>query len=306
MALARRDRTEAFRDAVRAAAASIPQCDEVKIASSLIMHRTLELLPFTAAALEILGHIRTMESFILERRKDYLDRQRCTEEERDNIEHEVGLSVKACKQRIDDLKNSIAGGKKLFWKGAVNADLNAHQHGIVLMLSEKLHAVTTIFDALRASRFQKALDKTLPKRRPHLQSATAQLEAELSNRTAAATSFNRENLQELQPSQAQIVLDSETRALQEELSNLLDTAEDTERKMLEVSALNHLFSSYVFQQSQQIELLYQQAVEATENVNKGNKELRKTIERNTSSRTFLLMFLTILPLSLLFLDWYNG
>ena len=40
--------------------------------------------------------------------------------------------------------------------------------------------------------------------------------------------------------------------------NLLDSAQETERKMIEMSALNHLFSTHVLQQAQQIEILYQQ------------------------------------------------
>ena len=48
-----------------------------------------------------------------------------------------------------------------------------------------------------------------------------------------------------------------------------------------------------------------QAVEATKNVELGNKELSQAIQRNSSSRTFLLLFLFVLTFSILFLDWYN-
>ncbi|KAM0047698.1 hypothetical protein Hdeb2414_s0008g00266231 [Helianthus debilis subsp. tardiflorus] len=41
--------------------------------------------------------------------------------------------------------------------------------------------------------------------------------------------------------------------------------------MVEMSALNHLMSTHVLQQAQQIEYLYDQAVEATKNVEMGNK-----------------------------------
>ena len=51
--------------------------------------------------------------------------------------------------------------------------------------------------------------------------------------------------------------------------------------------------------------LFEQAVEATSNVELGNKELSQAIQRNSSSRTFLLLFLFVLTFSILFLDWYN-
>lgn len=43
-----------------------------------------------------------------------------------------------------------------------------------------------------------------------------------------------------------------------ELSNLLDGARQTETKMVEMSALNHLMATHVLQQAQQIEVLYDQ------------------------------------------------
>lgn len=46
--------------------------------------------------------------------------------------------------------------------------------------------------------------------------------------------------------------------LQVELSNLLDGARQTETKMVEMSALNHLMATHVLQQAQQIEVLYDQ------------------------------------------------
>lgn len=43
-----------------------------------------------------------------------------------------------------------------------------------------------------------------------------------------------------------------------ELTSLLDTVQQTETKMVEMSALNHLMATHVLQQSQQIEHLYEQ------------------------------------------------
>lgn len=43
-----------------------------------------------------------------------------------------------------------------------------------------------------------------------------------------------------------------------ELTSLLDAVQETETKMVEMSALNHLMSTHVLQQAQQIEHLYEQ------------------------------------------------
>ncbi|KAF2296206.1 hypothetical protein GH714_036719 [Hevea brasiliensis] len=45
-----------------------------------------------------------------------------------------------------------------------------------------------------------------------------------------------------------------------ELTSLLDSVQQTETKMVEMSALNHLMSTHVLKQAQQIELLYEQNV----------------------------------------------
>ncbi|XP_010247314.1 PREDICTED: syntaxin-81-like isoform X3 [Nelumbo nucifera] len=172
----------------------------------------------------------------------------------------------------------------------------------VLILSEKLHSVTSQFDQLRAIRFQDAVNKAIPRRKMH----------QVTNSNSPIISkSNHSEVKEPDelPSEhlrvQQQFLDDETRALQVELTNLLDTVQETETKMVEMSALNHLMATHVLQQAQQIELLYEQAVEATNNVEMGNKELSQAMQRNSSSRTFLLLFLFVLTFSILFLDWYN-
>ncbi|KAK9283733.1 hypothetical protein L1049_011983 [Liquidambar formosana] len=304
-----RDRTEDFKDAVRQGALSLGY-DESKLAAilaSFIIHKPQQKSSFTKAALKTLESIGALEQFMLKHRKDYVDVHRTTEQERDSIEHEVGSFIKACKEQIDILKNSIndedANSKGwLGIRGDNNADTIAHKHGVVLILSERLHSVTAQFDQLRAIRFQDAINRKIPRRKLNLVAK--------SNSTDIPKS-NDSELREpdrLQPEPLRVqqqLLDDETRALQVELTSLLDAVQETETKMVEMSALNHLMSTHVLQQAQQIEILYEQAVKATTNVELGNKELSQAIQRNSSSRTFLLLFLFVLTFSILFLDWYN-
>ncbi|KAL7589161.1 syntaxin-81 [Lactuca sativa] len=305
-----RDRTEDFKDAVNRGALSLGfnEAKRAALMASFIMHKPRERSPFTKAALKTLESIGTLEQFLIKHRKDYVDPHRTTEEERDSIEHEVSVFVKACKEQIDILKSSITDeeANAKGWLGIrgdnANADTVAHKHGVVLILSESLHSVTSQFDQLRAIRFQEAINRAMPRRKPKPKRAPLEkTETTSSSETRDQSEITTEPMKVQQQ-----VLDDETRALQVELSSLLDAARDTETKMVEMSALNHLMSTHVLQQAQQIEYLYDQAVEATKNVEMGNKELSQAIERNSSSRVFLLLFIAVFTFTILFLDWYDN
>ncbi|CAI6008228.1 unnamed protein product [Closterium sp. NIES-65] len=105
--------------------------------------------------------------------------------------------------------------------------------------------------------------------------------------------------------QEQMMQDAETVALQEELRGLLSSTAQTEARVMELAALNHLFAVHVLQQSEQVHQLYAEAVAASERIDKGNKELKKAASHGSSQRTFLILFFFVLPLSLLFYDWYD-
>lgn len=305
-----KDRTEDFKDSVRQNALSFGY-NESKLAAlmaSFIIHKPRQRSPFMTAALKTLESIGELEQFMLKHRKDYVDLHRTTEQERDSIEHEVTAFIKVCKEQIDLLKNSIHSeeANSKGWLGIKvdisNADTIAHKHGVVLILSERLHSVTSKFDQLRAIRFQDAISKAIPRRK--LSRITTPIPTDASK----ANNLELKEPDVLQPEPLRVqqqLLDDETRALQVELTSLLDAVQETETKMVEMSALNHLMSTHVLQQAQQIELLYDQAVEATKNVELGNKEISQAIQRNSSSRTFLLLFLFVLTFSILFLDWYS-
>ncbi|KAG8070290.1 hypothetical protein GUJ93_ZPchr0006g44060 [Zizania palustris] len=311
-----RDRTVDFKESVRVAALShgYTESQLAALMSSFIIRRPSPKLPFTNTAIKTLESIRELERFIVKHRKDYVDLHRTTEQERDNIEHEVGVFVKACKEQIDILKNRIhaeKSGSSKSWLGTRDEsslmDLIAHQHGVVLILSERLHSVTAQFDRFRTIRFQDAINRAMPRKRIQKKQETKAVEPSKSN-LVLKSDVSKVN-QEVSTAPLRVqeqLLDNETRALQVELTNLLDAVQETETKMIEMSALNHLMSTHVLQQAQQIQYLYDQAVEATNNVERGNKELSQAIQRNSSSRTFLLLFFFVLTFSVLFLDWYSS
>ncbi|KAL6988026.1 Syntaxin-81 [Sarracenia purpurea var. burkii] len=313
-----KDRTEDFKDVVHRAMLSMGYSESklAAILASFIMHKPRQRSSFTQAALKTLESIEALEKFLTKHKKDYVDLHRTTEHERDSIEQEVTAFIKACKEQIDILKNNINAeeSNSKGWLGLKddhsNADTIAHKHGVVLISSERLHTVTYQFDQLRAIRFQEAINRAIPRRKLK---RVATFDSSNNSKSNNLELKEHDNSEVREPDEVQYdsirvhqqLLDDETRALQVELTNLLDAAQETETKMVEMSALNHLMSTHVLQQAQQIEVLYEQAVEATTNVELGNKELSQAIQRNSSSRTFLLLFLFVLTFSILFLDWYN-
>lgn len=91
---------------------------------------------------------------------------------------------------------------------------------------------------------------------------------------------------------------------QHEFKQLLEATRTTERKVEEISQLNHLFTTTILQQQAQIETVYNNVVEASKNIKGGNKELTKTIEYRRGSMKMIIVLMTVITLMMLFLDRY--
>ena len=167
-----------------------------------------------------------------------------------------------------------------------------------MILSEKLHSVTARFDQLRAIRFQDAINKRIPRRKVNraANKNTSSVDSSKTNNLDFMEPDEiqpeplrvQQQLLDDETRALQVIRNSYwwdfynlfhyqilwlfrwvfeasiTRAaccwtcLQVELTSLLDAVQETETKMVEMSALNHLMSTHVLQQAQQIELLYEQ------------------------------------------------
>ena len=82
--------------------------------------------------------------------------------------------------------------------------------------------------------------------------------------------------------------------------------QQVEKTVREITAMQQMVSTAVMQQAEQIEQLYNAAVEATFNVTRGNEEVRKTIAVNRSSTLYLVVLLLVAAAMLLFFDWLNS
>ena len=79
----------------------------------------------------------------------------------------------------------------------------------------------------------------------------------------------------------------------------------TEKALLEISALQNELMTQLTSQASLTDRLYDDALETTDSVEKGNKQLVRARERHKSTTRFVLVFLLVMTMLLLFLDaWY--
>ena len=73
--------------------------------------------------------------------------------------------------------------------------------------------------------------------------------------------------------------------------------------MLEISALQNELVSQITSQAALTDRLYDDALATTDSVEKGNKQLIRARKRHKSTTKFVMVFLLIMTLLLLFLDF---
>jgi syntaxin 18 len=109
-----------------------------------------------------------------------------------------------------------------------------------------------------------------------------------------------------QHQQQQLVDDQETQQLLDELTRSTQQAAAVERTVREIATMQQMLSTAVMQQAEQIEALYNVAVEATLNVRRGNEQVKRTIAVNASSTRYLVVLLLTLSALMLLFDWLNS
>jgi syntaxin 18 len=92
----------------------------------------------------------------------------------------------------------------------------------------------------------------------------------------------------------------------EEFNALSRQVKKAELTLRDISSLSQMFTEQVLQQGRQIEQLYEDALRATLHIEKGNEQLRKTVDVKRSSRLYLLVFIAVATFGVLFLDWFYG
>eukprot|EP00238_Polyblepharides_amylifera_P013300 CAMPEP_0196583172 /NCGR_PEP_ID=MMETSP1081-20130531/42374_1 /TAXON_ID=36882 /ORGANISM="Pyramimonas amylifera, Strain CCMP720" /LENGTH=305 /DNA_ID=CAMNT_0041903981 /DNA_START=136 /DNA_END=1050 /DNA_ORIENTATION=+ len=303
------DRTGEFRQIAvqRAKQAGMNEAKLTKFASEAILPRVIAKSDFEKSSRDVSKSLITLHNFVWKNRPVFLHPERASDRERDNIEIEVSLFVKACKERIDQLQLQIQPntdpGHTNKNKQTMSTHLAAHLQGVVLILSERLRAVTEVFDDCRAARFKDSL---------RAWDSTSQLRKEVASHSQAAghsapkprTSEDVSATPSFAGAQQQkMSVERDGAMLVKELEGLVDQVRETEGRVVEISTLNHLFSTQIVQQAAQIEKLYQNAIEATIYMDKGNVQLQKAVSYNSSGRKYFIIIILMAALLLLFMDW---
>lgn len=281
---------------------------------------------FTKAALEVARNVASLRAFLADNQALYAQAGRLAEPERDAVEEQAGGYVRACSANIAKLQQLLrsAPASSPAKHLPPSADLMAHRQGMVLILSERLGALTAAFDRLRGLRYQQLQAAEANRRRrtpqsaPTLPRTTGELHARMQQRPGglaadfdaaagasggASSSPGRKGAGAFQQ-QAQQQVDAENVALQMELMSMGDGVQQAERTVREIATLNQMFSAAVLHQSHQIEQLYSEAVAATGNLAAGNVQLGKAVATNKSAQKMMLVLLLLASAMLLFLDWW--
>jgi len=98
---------------------------------------------------------------------------------------------------------------------------------------------------------------------------------------------------------------------EQENANILRTVQDTlasvqqaESRLMDISALQMELVAHLTKQTELTDQLYEDAIETTTTVEKGNEQLKEARRRAKDSRIFILVFLIGASFSLLFLHYY--
>lgn len=180
-------------------------------------------------------------------------------------------------------------------KPASTADavVTAHRSAVILTLSTMLSRNTATLSDLQEERSKRRAERG----RTLGEGAEREAQQPMSL-PQVATDLD------LSPEQVQ-AFESENNALMTHLESTLSSVLKAERSLLEVSELQTQLVQQLVQQTEMVDLLYEQAVGSVGEMRGAEQQLKKAKERGGEARFFLLVFLIGASLALLFLDWYK-
>ncbi|KAJ1949744.1 hypothetical protein EC988_004647 [Linderina pennispora] len=100
-------------------------------------------------------------------------------------------------------------------------------------------------------------------------------------------------------------LQVENNSLMMEFESAMDKVTETQKSLLEISALQTQLANELSAQTQMTERLYSEAVGTVDAVDKGNEFLISARKHQSTARKWVLTVFIVLSLVLLFLDWFD-
>lgn len=285
---------------------------------------------FTETALEVTKRVGEMLKSVRKCEGRYVDfsGRGMGDDERDEVDGAVSEFLTTTLRRIDELKRDAVEDARRSRSGASFA---AHKLGVVALLNDKLRALSSVVEVLRAARIRHAVSQRDQNRITYNASiARAQLVEQKRKRNeqlqqrkqsqghgekGTTTSGNmNDNIDLYNNTNDDADYDTEDTALMAELerenvslvSELVETRErvrDAERTVQAISNMNAMFATRVLEQAKEIETLYSLAVDATHFVERGNAELRAMARSGHTAKYIVAVLALLLALALIILEW---
>jgi hypothetical protein len=232
---------------------------------------------------------------------------------------EVTECIKECQTELNGLQKELDAAKNNNNNNvaaAAGGQVHAHYAGVLLILCSQLQDVGEVQKELLKKQLSgsgsgsssdsllwssRAGPKHKPKRTPHTRTkglnANRRVEEEEEEGHSNPDDYRNHQHQHQQ-------LEAENLVLLGELQRTHESAAQVEQSLVEISNLNQVFSTQVQQQSEQLEVLYEEALETSANFSGGNVELTKALEYNKQGGRYLLYMIVFFTLLLLLFDWY--
>ncbi|KAG9944299.1 snare protein syntaxin-like protein 18/UFE1, partial [Aureobasidium melanogenum] len=163
--------------------------------------------------------------------------------------------------------------------------LNAHRESIVWFLQAKLREAGTLQATMMEIRIQREVEKSksvLYKAKSSSVPSAHGFDAALDSEKTATQEQERAEPQ-LSDEQMQLFA-QENQDMMKHYQDTLDQVRTAERSLIEISELQSTLVTNLTEQNEHIEQLVQDSFFTTENVGRGNKELKRASERPSSAR----------------------
>lgn len=239
-----------------------------------------------------------------------------TDTERDAVDRAVGQFVAHALKEIEQLKRIAV--THVSARNAQRASEAAHLLGIVALLNDGLQELSTTGQQLRDLRIRQALAaQKRPHRVPYDASAAREFAmAEAARRSVKSNDtdmlgeegdrggdeadLNGDDVSEDVHLMQQLARENVT--LVNDLVETRERVQEAERTVYAIANMNQMFATKVLEQAQEIETLYNLAVEASTFTERGNRELRKLENRGHSMKYLLAAVALLLAFTLLIVE----
>ncbi|GAO47367.1 hypothetical protein G7K_1575-t1 [Saitoella complicata NRRL Y-17804] len=228
-----------------------------------------------------------------------------TDKQRDEIDHEVKIILTQSLEQVRRLEEAEQvrrtalenrlGFVSRWLRDPTEEDdnglLSAHRSGVTWFLNQKLAEVSGMQKEQQEIRVMRQVEKS----------------KSMLHATPVSTSQNRKPLRPTSPpADDATAKELEAFLTPQQLQALESETSLCSRNSLQpLTNLQSVLVQHLVQQTELTDQLYDEAIMTAEEVQRGNMQLKKARERNSSTTKFILVFLIMASLILLFLDWYS-